>query len=487
MRMTIQNMFLVAVVAAASCVPSFGASGKLAYVVAVEKETQADAAWRPVVAALQAKHAASVLTYDGNAQLDALLPELKKLKPQYVCFVTKPETAGRDLVVNAAQLLRHIDDDPYGDAFWGIVTGYDAADALRLAKTPKAREIHRVASSMGMEGMLNGWQAGFASNEGNKDDIWIKKPGGKVEKKSTLGNPAKALAEAFNTIDVDYFVTSGHATQRDWQIIYNRDEGSLRHDAEANLRFMNPEGEIYPMKSAHPKIYLAAGNCLIGNIDRRDSMATAWLHSGGVEQFCGYTCVTFFGFMGWGIKSHLEEARCSFAEAYYLQNQMLLWALRNKKGGQLVTCRLAPEDFSTGRKVRDFIQAHIKELVTIKDGKPALDDESLGLLWDRDIVAFYGDPAERVTFPEACRTLVVDVKGADVKLTFKKTVSFGSLGDVKAARPVISLLAEPPAGTKLVDAAGKPVADAVVNDRFVLIPVSGKHAAGEVLSYRLAH
>ena len=286
--MNAKNLILFALAAASQAL--FGS-----YVVAVEKETYADPEWKKVADALVAKHSATRLEYDGNEKLDSILPGLKKARPKYVCFVSRPETAGRDLVVGAAQLLRKIDDDPYGDAFWGILTGYEAADAMRIVKAPRERVIRRAATSMGSEGAVKGWSAGFASNEGNKNDFWRKRPGGEVEKVPTDGNPAKALADAFNTIDVDYFVTSGHATQHDWQIIYNKNEGSLRHDSEARLAFMSPEGGIYPVTKASPKIYLAAGNCLIGNVDRRDCMATAWMHTGGAEQMCGYTAVTFFG------------------------------------------------------------------------------------------------------------------------------------------------------------------------------------------------
>ena len=98
-------------------------------------------------------------------------PGLKKARPKYVCFVSRPETAGRDLVVGAAQLLRKIDSDAYGDAFWGILTGYEAADAMRIVKAPRERVIRRAATSMGSEGAVKEWSAGFASNEGNKNDF----------------------------------------------------------------------------------------------------------------------------------------------------------------------------------------------------------------------------------------------------------------------------------------------------------------------------
>jgi len=456
------------------------------YVVAVDRETQEDVAWQVVVDALKAKHQAKVLVYGDSAKLNDLLPGLRREKPKYVCFVSKPERVGRVLVVNAAQLLRRIDDDSYGDALWGIITGYDAADALRLARTPKAREIGRIATSEGTPEVLNDWDGGFSSDEANKDNFWFKEGSAPVKWRSTGGNPARALAEAFNTSAVDYFLTSGHATQHDWQIVYNRNEGSLRHDAEANLFFMNPLGEMYPVKSSSPKIYLPAGNCLIGDIDQRACMVTSWIHSGGVEQFCGYTCVTFFGFMGWGVRSQLEEARCAFSEAYYLQNQLLLWALSRKKDGQLATLSLAVDNFGGGRRVNAFIDAHKKDLCRVEDGREVLDNEALGLLWDRDVVAFYGDPAERVTYPESRRTFRVTVKGEALEVTFLKDLEFGPLMDVKAVRPVMALLDEPPAGTCLLDAAGTPVAQAVVNDRFLLIPVTGRHAAGETLHYRFS-
>jgi len=464
-------------------VPCVGAAAD--YVVAVEKATNADPSWSAVVNELKAKHQAEVVVYDGNAKLGEILPALKKNSPKYVCFVTKPETAGRDLVVGAAQLLRQIDDDPYGDALWGIVTGYEAADAMRLAKAPKSRVVKRAASSQGGKGFVDSWEAGFSSDEGNKDVILRKNPGGKCEQLSTGGNPAKALAEAFNAMDVDYFITSGHATQHDWQIIYNKNEGSLVHDEEARLRFKNPAGEFYPMTRASPKIYIAAGNCLIGNIDQRACMATSWLHSGGAEQFCGYTCVTFFGFMGWGAKSLLEESRASFSQAFYLQNQLLIWKLLDMRDGKLATLPLPAEQFGNGRRVESFIQANVKNLVKVKNGNATLDHDALGYLWDRDIVAFYGDPAQHVWFPSERRSIDVQVKGAEVLVKFNQDMKFGELGDVKSARPVIQLLDQAPAGTKLVDAAGKPVERAVVNDRFLIVPVTGKHAKGETLKFKL--
>ena len=468
--------------AALIVVPLSGLSAD--YVVAVEKTTKADPAWNGVVEVLKAKHSAAVVVYDGNENLDGILPELKKNRPKYVCFVSKPETAGRAFVVRVSQLLRRLDDDLYGDALWGIITGYDAQDALRQAKVPRAKVVRRVASSMGA-GALEGFDAGFASDEGNKDNFWRKLPGGKLEKVPTNGDPAMTMAEAFNTIDVDYFVTSGHGRERNWQIIYNKDDGYLSHTEDASLIFTNQKHQSFRITNACPKIYLAAGNCLLGHVDRRDCMMTSWMHSGGTEQSCGYTHVTFFGFMGWGIKSLLEESRCSFAEAFYLQNQLLLWILQNTRNGVLATTEIDPALFKGGDPVSTMVNAHMKELVEIHDGQPHMDQKSVGYLWDRDLVAFYGDPAYRVTFPAERRPYDISVKGGKVEIVFRRDMDFGSSDDVRSARPIIALLERPPTGRKLVDAAGKPVDKAVVTERFMLVPIAGAYKKGQRVVYRI--
>ena len=188
------------------------------------------------------------------------------------------------------------------------------------------------------------------------------------------------------------------------------------------------------------------------------------------------------------MKSHLEEGRCSFAEAYYLQNQMLLWALA-QVDAELPARKIAVEDFGNGRSsTRKFIEVHSEVLASGVTGGvvTGIDQTALGLLWDRDIVAFYGDPAESVNFPAERRTLKTEINGDEVKITFLKELNFGKLADVKSARPVMVLADTPPKGTRLIDADGKDVPRAVVNDRFVLVPVSGRHAAGETLRYRIA-
>ena len=414
------------------------------YVVAADKANDTD--WMGVANALAKKHQAKIVRYDGREGLPRLVMELRKIRPKYVCFVAPAESVGREFVAIAMQALRFLDNDPYGDAIWGIVTGYSAADALKTVSAPKAREIKSFASSMGGPNILDGWDSGFASDERTADNFWVKRPGGANEKVPTDGNIAKALADAFNSIPVDYFVTSGHARERNWQIIYNQNKGSLVHTKEAGLRFLEPGGKIaYDLTNATLRVYIGAGNCLIGHVDARACMATAWMRAAGVEQFAGYTVPSWYGFMGWGVKGLFEEGRYSLPEAHYLENQRLLWAQK---------------------------RAH-----------PASEDK--GLAWDRDTFAFYGDPAQRIMFPKDRSPYTVSVKGDRVEVAFVRDCSFAKLDDVRGARPVMALLDAVPPGDVLFDANGKEIPDSLVTERFLFLPLPGPHTAGEKVVCRI--
>ena len=444
------------------------------YFVAVDSQTAKDPEWGKVVRTLCQKHRANTMTYP-KGETDALLPKLRLQKPRYVCFVSMPECVGRELVVGAAQTLRKIDEDPFGDAIWGIVTGYDAADAMRMVSQRKPFVIRKAATSMGGEGFFKDWESGFASDEGNKNRFWTKLLGDvKAACKNVEPDPAKALAEAFNQIPVDYWCTSGHARERNWQIVFNQNAGGFIVHKDGALLACDSAKNTFPIRSPNPKVYVAAGNCLIGHIDQRDCMTTAWIHSGGVNQMVGYTVVTFYGFMGWGTKGLFESGRFSLAESFFLNNQILLWKLGRKNPALLEKGVDAKGEFSP------------KAMIAALRGVVRSQDE-LGLFWDRDTVAFYGDPAWRVTCPENRRDMETSVIGNRITLRFLRERTFPDSLDHKDMRPVgVFLPVPPPDGVRIVaTATGKPVDGAVVTESFALLPVTGRHEKGEVLNFAI--
>lgn len=252
------------------------------YAVVVSEACLAAPGWREAVEALREKYDAEVIAYPAGRPQEAL-PRLRKRMPAYVCFLGQPEECGRPFVVAAHRLMRQLDDDPYGDALWGILTGYGPEDAVRVARLREPLVIRRGATSLG-PGALARLEGGFASNEDKVSDFWTKDAGSTAIVHAAVSpDAARALAEALCARPVDVFTTSGHATERDWQIAYNIPGGSFRHE-NGNLFAQSTDGSRYPVASTNAKVYLPVGNCLIGRIDRRDCMATAWLHSGGVGQ-----------------------------------------------------------------------------------------------------------------------------------------------------------------------------------------------------------
>ena len=158
----------------------------------------------------------------------------------------------------------------------------------------------------------------------------------------TGGDIARALAEAFSSTPVDCFITSGHASERNWQIIFNQNKGSLVHTGDARLQFVESGGKVrHDVRKASVRAYLGAGNCLIGHIDSRACMATAWMHSAGVEQFAGYTVPSWYGFMGWGVSGLFGEGRDYGVPPW----PKVAWSFEGRDSGwnQFLNLRCQPE------------------------------------------------------------------------------------------------------------------------------------------------
>ncbi|MHC4982699.1 MAG: hypothetical protein ACYTF6_05980 [Planctomycetota bacterium] len=383
-------------VALAAVTPAAAAGGdhfsaeKRLYVVAVSDATYADQDWRQVVDALVEKHAAKLVRYRGD--VTSARDALAAWMPDYICFVARPQEAGRKFVVTVSRMTRKLDEDYFTDALWGILTGYEPADALRIAKRREPLVITRAASGVG-PGLLGGFESGFASAETSQKNFWTKN-GEEISKQQLEPDPAEALARAFNTMRPQIFFTSGHATEHDWQIGYRIRAGQFRHK-KGQLVSINTKGKVFEIHSPEPKVYLPMGNCLIGHIDRRDCMVTAWIHSGGVYQMYGYTAVTWNGRMGWGTKNRFMGGIDNLSEAFYWTNQDLLRTLHEKYP------KVAEVDFETYRQGRmgDLARRHKLIRPNPKTKKPELWREPMALLWDRDCVAFYGDPAWDARLP----------------------------------------------------------------------------------------
>jgi len=352
---------------------------KLGYAICISEKSYTDKNWKSVADALEAKYKErfNVNLFKFKDDVEALKDGLAKFAPRYVCFVMSPEelAAYEDFVPIVNQMLRQLDNDPYGDAIWGIITGYDAGDALRIARFPGPITLMRGLSGCGAS-YLEHFCQGKGFDEVKQGVGYIKSVDGGIKQCKVALDATEEIVEELNSNRYDFFVTSGHATEHDWQIGYTFKGGQFRHE-NGRLFGLDSRGNRYYINSINPKVYLPAGNCLIAHIDGKDCMVTAYLHSAGVYQMYGYTAPTWYGFSGWNVMWFQTSPGdyLTFAESTFFVNQTLIMHLVEK----------VPEVVNNER----HLQGH---------------------LYDRDVCVLYGDPALEVRMNKMCNIPAVSLK-----------------------------------------------------------------------------
>ena len=403
------------------------------YTLVVSSQTQADKAWKPVVDTLVEKHGAQVVVYD--ASVNESLSALRKQLPRHTCFVARPVEVTKEFVARVHQLTRALDEDPYTDTFWGILTGYNAANALEIARHTKPLTVKKVAS--GTEVALECCTEGLWYDELVKNKYVRKKPGGEVEQFQGPDDTTQAFADVLQDYRPDLFVTSGHATERGWQIGYRYRNGFLKSKA-GQIFGVDTRRHQIEINSPNPKIYLPIGNCLMGNIDGQDAMALAWMNDAGVKQMLGYTVPTWFGYQGWGVLDYFVEqpGRYTLVEAFFANHHALIQRLGDPDVG--------PRD-------------------------------KRGLAFDRDVVAFYGDPAwvAKMAPGHLAYGQSLDRKKKTYTFTIEPRLGPKSFETVNAngaqrgGRPIVEFIGHRVGDVEILEGADL---NPVIADDFVLVP-----------------
>ncbi|MFP6762755.1 MAG: hypothetical protein VB858_04030 [Planctomycetaceae bacterium] len=432
------------------------------YSVVVSRATHNDPAWSRVVTALVDKYPhAKVVIWDDS--LDKSLPTLQEQHAKYTCFVATPAEAGRQFVADVHRLTRRYDADPYTDTLWGILTGYDAANALQIATDRQPLTVHKVAS--GTEVALDMCSQGIWYDELVKHKTVSRQRDGKMQEERGPADTTRALAATLTEGAADLFVTSGHATERDWQIGFRYRNGQFRSKA-GRMSGITTQGERFGIHSRNPKVYLPIGNCLMGHIDGPDAMALAWMNDVSVRQMIGYTVVTWYGYGGWGVLDYFVEqpGRYTLTQAFHANHHALVHRLH--------TCYDDHPQVAAAPGVHNAVAIPPNERGQSL-GLTAFD--ARGLLWDRDTVAFYGDPAwvaRLAVRPTAYdQKLTVSGNTYSLKITPRRgTDSFKPIntnGSQRGWRPIIALLDHRVRDVTVTDG-GELMP--VVTDDFILIP-----------------
>jgi len=434
------------------------------YAVVVSRNTGNDAEWRKVVDALVEKHRASVVAWDKS--VDEALPELRAQFPRYACFVAQPGEATREFIAQVHRITRKLDDDPYTDCFWGILTGYDVENALRIARQTNPLTVRKVAG--GTEVALDRCEEGVWYSETKKNRMVRKEKGGMPREAQGPDDTTEALAKTLTEYHADMFVTSGHATERDWQIGYSYSNGQFRCE-KGVLYGLDTKGKRHAINSPNPKVYLPVGNCLMGHIDSPDCMALAWMNSGGVNQMIGYTVDTWYGYAVWGCLDYFvgQPGRYGLAEAFFANQAALIHRLQTFfPGAENVELDSDRRPLSPIRPADGARKANLTE------------DDALGLLYDRDMVAFYGDPvwqarmapnklAWEQTLTEHGGTWTLDITPNQGENTFSPVNKNGSQ---VGGRPILQFLPHRVREVRIIE--GNEY-EPVITDDFILVPNPG--------------
>jgi len=424
------------------------------YAVLISKQAAADPRWNEVATVLAGKYpAARIFTY---VHLDELVDPVKAFSPDYIAFVCKPREATPEFVRQAGRFNRQLENEPYGTAVWAIVTGYDQADALRIARNDAPPTIGFGLG--GMLGFIDSLPEGVAYSEFTdaKQDWQEKKAGlGVKNRHDAPEDHMVPMIRLVNGNKVDGVWTSGHADKDRWAVYYPEGPAVIVAENGGLTGYLDGEARG-SIGSSNPKIYLGIGNCLTARIeDPSASYALSWIHSGGVHQYFGFIEETYYGLMGWGTADNFfyRGARFNVAESAFVANQSLLLAMNE---------RLAP-------------------------------DEVEDMAYDKDATVVYGDPAWMATVPEATarnaehwstwldRSIVGKKIRWELTVTFKKESEF-SPGSGKDLRPVFAFL--PERVRKPRPHGNSPEVSAFhVASNFVVVHFVGKVAAGETRKF----
>ena len=358
------------------------------YAVVARQKLKTDTGWAKVISFLQEKHHAPVFYYNNSPS--EILDSLKFYTPRYVAFVEEPKQVDRELVMLLHRMSRQVDDDVYSDYIWGIITGYDAKVALKLANNGVQPLTIKSAVSTIAELHEAKWFDRFAWIDDHQDGLCGEKRSIKDSVITYTISPDESLQKFYDfykEYDPDFIVTSGHATERNLEMPFSH--GTIK----------SKNGKEYLVESGKRRVFLGAGNCLLGNVRKNpNSMAIACLGSGNAAAMVGYVVTSWYGRAGWGTLKYwlFNPGRYTLAEAVFLNEQDMLFQMNrwNSNFNQL--------NFPYSQSDAQF-RGEMKKAVAAIQNQLGIENptkDQVGFLYDRDVLAYYGDPKADIRLQE---------------------------------------------------------------------------------------
>ncbi|CAF4083307.1 unnamed protein product, partial [Adineta steineri] len=241
-------------------------------------------------------------------------------------------------------LMRTLDDDPYIDAMWSIITDDGSGEERNQGEEyPRA--------------------------------------------------PALIFTEKLNEIEPDLLITSGHGTEQSIEMPWSLGKLEVQETYLAPLdNNSEPVAPIIEI-SSNPKIFLPIANCLVGHCNGSQCMATTFLGRMGVRQMCGYTVRTWFDRAEWGTLDLWKSipGRLTLVDAYFLHQACMTYNLKSIDSRYLeFKFDVSDDDPCYETIVEQLEKQYHLENETIDD---KVLEQIHGLCDDHDTFVFYGDPA----------------------------------------------------------------------------------------------
>ena len=453
------------------------------YTVIITEETAAQPAWKKVADTLVAKYPGAELRVVPEFTMEHCVKAMQETQARYVAYVARPEETGRETTNVFHRAARRVDEDPWGDCMWGVVTGYSAEDAQRIADTREPLVIKRLLSTTNVH--YAAFEHSFCITDWTGSPILEQT--GYQEPKSRMIEPQSEEGKAgmqsvfgkeMSTQKPQFLVTSSHATQFNLEMPFGKGlifpsgnrfyqlpeaqmpyfGGVLNQALKGNtqpLAALAKEKELASISpDGAPRVWLAAGNCLFGDTHgTKESMAVTALSGYTCNQVVGYTVPSWFGEGGWGTLSMFlsNTTGTTLAEAWFLNNQFILQKTME------VDPRLMKAEFNDDKITYKFQISINRSGAIIRPGNAR---QAVGLVHDRDTVAFYGDPAWSASVDSSHGPAPYTVAWNDAN-----SLTITANSDTKSRCAIWFPNADIAKGCRECDVEG-----AILTDDFVLIP-----------------
>jgi hypothetical protein len=331
------------------------------YAVTISSAAYSQPDWKNLADSLVRKHEKSgtARLFIWSSSVTDIKDELSGFEPDYIAYIARPAVeCNAAFIVSISRLSRQLDSDPYGDAVWGIITGYEASDALRAISEPlTVKTVLASSANLSYEPpIIRFYQAvGMTCDSYTKTDYLFPESQGKIysenkrpeNEQDRIKLVSKWLnAESMNleipgkgsiTGPVDCIITGGHGNVNLWQCHYPEagTEGYMR--SSGGKLFGSPySGGSIAISAPTPKIYWCASNCLMGNPNSKDNVVYAAFGSGHAVQMFGFVNNASSGdeFMAWGVYDRVTKSAGTYTlpQGFFLSNNNALFEINNPSG-----------------------------------------------------------------------------------------------------------------------------------------------------------